>query len=139
MVHRMASRLVLCLTLLTVTLVSQAGAKVAPLYEPPSMELEGNKPVASVYAAIIRACKDREWSAEKLAGKQVVRASFRKPGKVGTLYKAVVDIEYSGKRITIRYFDSRDLDYDAGAQLISRYYNKWVERLEKEIWKEVNR
>ena len=116
---------------------AQAGA-LQPLYKFQAMTLDGDKSAAYVREAIHRAAVARGWSA-KPRNKSTLRLTFKKPGKVGQVYKIVLDARYSRRSINLRYVSSRDLDYNKEAGVISKRYNSWVRKLEKQIWKEVNR
>jgi len=102
------------------------------------MSLDGDSSKAAVAEAIKRAAASRDWRIKRL-GKSTLKATYKKTGKVGLVYKAVLTITYSSKKITMKYRGSRDLHYQKESQLIDHYYNSWVKKLEKQIWKEVNR
>lgn len=125
------------LALLGTALPAFAG-KADPLYNPEPMQLVGDKSLENVRKAILRAAQARDWTAQNVSGSHV-RATYKKPGKVGTVYIATVDITFNAKTINIRYHSSRDLNYDKDAGTIDDDYNSWVKKLEKRIWKEVNR
>ncbi|GMR20577.1 MAG: hypothetical protein BMS9Abin36_1173 [Gammaproteobacteria bacterium] len=130
-----------CALLLIIGLVSAPSVyagKLNPIYEPETMELAGDASIGAVREGIMRAIKYRKWKGKKV-GKRTIRATFKKVGKVSVVYKAIVDIKYSRGKIKINYHSSRGLDYQKESGLISGYYNRWVKKLEKEIWREVNR
>jgi len=61
-----------------------------------------------------------------------------RPGLIrGTLnlrkHLAVIDINYDGKRFSIDYVESENLNYDEEANVIHKSYNKWIEILERRI------
>lgn len=113
-------------------------AKLKPMYKPEVMRLDGEKSEKEVKQAIIRAATNRNWTT-KTINHHNIRVTFKKPGKISTVYKIVLHIKYNKKSIAIKYHSSRDLGYNAEAGAINNRYNKWLRKLEKEIWKEVNR
>jgi len=132
---------VVCTLLLIMGVVftpSVYAGKLNPIYESEAMELAGDASIGAVREGIMRAIMYRKWKGKKV-GKRTIRATYTKVGKVGVFYKAVVDIKYSRRKIEINYHSSRGLDYQKASGLISGYYNKWVKKLRKEIWREVNR
>jgi len=84
--------------------------KLNPIYEPEAMELAGDASIGAVREGIMRAIMYRKWKGKKI-GKRTIRATFKKIGKVGAVYKAIVDIRYSRSKIKISYHSSRGLDY----------------------------
>lgn len=131
------SALVLTLALPGFVQLAAAG-KADPLYRPEPMQLVGDKSLENVRKAILRAAQARDWTTQSVSGNHI-RATYKRPGKVGTVYIATVDITYNTKTINIRYQGSRDLNYNKDAGTIDDDYNSWVKKLEKQIWKEVNR
>lgn len=115
-----------------------AGSKLRAIYNPPTMSLDGDSSKGAVAEAISRAAANRDWRIKRL-GKSTLKATYKKTGRVGVVYKVVLTITYSKNKIDMKYRGSRDLNYQKESQLIDGHYNNWVKKLEKEIWKEVNR
>lgn len=128
---------VLVFSLLGIAQPALAG-KPDPIYTPEPMQLVGDKSLDAVRKAILRAAQARDWTTQSVSGNHI-RATYKKPGKVGTVYIATVDVTFNAKTINIRYQSSRDLNYDKDAGTIDDNYNSWVKKFEKQIWKEVNR
>jgi len=119
-------------------LPAYARSDLRAIYKPPVMKLSGDLSLGAISEAIHRATANRDWKTRKI-GENKLRATYKKTGKVGVVYIIEVDISYSKKAIKFAYHSSRDLDYQKHSQLINGHYNNWLKKLEKEIWKEVNR
>src|SRR5262245_11540928 len=102
----------------------------------------GTQPVYNVTAAPVVAGKP-DPSLEDIT-KAIVRAGAAlgwqmaptQPGHIaGTLYLrthvAIVDVNYDQKSYTIKYRDSKNLDYDGTS--IHKNYNGWIQNLDKGI------
>lgn len=90
-------------------------------------------PLTEVEMAIVRAGADLGWTIQPQC-----------PGHLrGTLsirsHRAVVDIVLRGSHYSIRYRDSRELDYDPAAGTIHKNYNSWVEELDRAVQAELAR
>lgn len=85
---------------------------------------------SKVEGAILEALPNRGW---ELTGKQgqVITAQNIIRGQ----YTVVVNIDYSGNEILIKYVDSANLDYaeEDGVQYIHQSYNNWVSYLRQDI------
>lgn len=106
---------------------AQAG-RTAPLYNPEPIPVGKAKP-EQVRSAIRASLLKRGWA-----------GNDKGPGHiVGTLmvrkHKAMVDITYNAKAVTIKYKDSVDLNYekDGEDEKIHPHYNNWVRGVEKEV------
>ena len=119
-------------TLMIVLLFSlfvSVGCNKKPLYQ----VNDGSFPpraTAKVKRAILDAGKSLGWRMEsKGAGR--IQATIAPRG-----HKAVVNIDYTGSRFTIKYVSSVDLHYEntASGEVIHKNYNNWVRRLENRIY-----
>ncbi len=84
--------------------------------------------------AIIRAGTKRGWTFED-AGPGHLVGNLAVRGK----HFATADVFYDTKSFSIRYKDSRNLDYNAGNNQIHPNYNSWVTNLQQDIQAEVTR
>ncbi|MDR6678167.1 hypothetical protein [Pseudomonas oryzihabitans] len=81
---------------------------------------------ADVRRAIVEVLETRGWTVGSESPGMIV-ASILVRGR----HQAWVDIPYSTKGYQIRYRDSAGLDYDG--RRIHRNYNRWVQRLDADI------
>jgi hypothetical protein len=116
-----------------------AGCRSAPLHNPtdiafpepaassmPTLTLEDYK------NAIIRAGAKRGWFFEEEApGHLIGNVTVR--GK----HFATVDVLFDTEEFSIKYRDSRNLDYDPSTGRIHTNYNSWVTNLQKDIQAEI--
>lgn len=105
------------------------GAAVHDVVEAPVITTSPKYGIADVRGAIIRAGQSLGWQIRD-NGKQRL---------LGTLFirehEAQVDIDYTRKVYSIRYHDSRNLNYD-GTKIHGRY-NSWVDNLHEAIRKQL--
>ncbi len=84
--------------------------------------------------AIIRAGSKRGWTFQD-AGPGHLVGNLAVRGK----HFATVDVFYDAKSFSIKYKDSRNLNYDPGKNQIHPNYNSWVNNLQQDIQSEVTR
>ena len=102
-----------------------ACARTAPVQDVEGRQFVGAGSLATRANQIRRAGAGRGWQMEEV-----------RPGLIrGTLHLrdhvAVVDIPFDTQRFSIRYADSRNLNYDG--RLIHQNYNSWVQNLANDI------
>jgi hypothetical protein len=85
-----------------------------------------------VQQAILKALAERGWNTRAVTP-QLIQADIL----VRNLHYAAVDIHYSVSNFRINYRDSRALDYKNGK--IHRNYNRWVNNLDMDIMRELNK
>jgi hypothetical protein len=83
-------------------------------------------------AAILRAGVSSKW------GMKVISPGLIEAQLINREHQAVVDISFSATEYSIRYKDSRDLNYKPKGT-IHRNYNRWVARLSQLISREISR
>jgi hypothetical protein len=84
-----------------------------------------------VEEAILKSTRESGW-----------RADILKPGLIrATLMQrkhlAIVDIEYTDKIYTIKYNDSQNLKYNSDRKSIHKNYNRWVNNLDRRIYRNI--
>jgi hypothetical protein len=100
-----------------------------PVYTVENAEIftsSGKTPtLAEVRQAIIQGAASKTWSVKELDSNTIVARVGKKT------IEAVVTIEYSQERYSIRYRDSTNLSYRDG--MIRSRYNSWVKKLRARI------
>lgn len=109
---------------------AEARPRVAPLYNPDVINVEGMS-FKQVEKKIRRAIFRRNWKIKEIK-KGFIRATYIKESRK-TFLKAVVNIRFTKKTVRIKYHDSAGFSYNKGAGLIHTRYNSWVRNIEKDI------
>lgn len=88
-------------------------------------DLNGSYKVADVGKAIAQGAEKRKWTVINLENNKM-RATYMRQG-----HKVVVDITYTGKKITIDYVDSENMYYQLknGVPTIHNNYHRWVNNI----------
>jgi len=82
---------------------------------------------SEVYRAIKEAGVSTKWNIRKIKeGEAQGRFS-------SGVHGATIKIIYNNKFFSINYINSKNLNYDSKEKTIHKNYNKWVQRLEEEI------
>ena len=117
---------------LAVVLMALAGFIGAPAYaaeaivdlidQPVATRADGSKLTdADLQQAIVEGCRRRQWVARVDAPGRVT-ATILVRGR----HYAEITITYSATSYSMKYADSRELDYNEQKRKIHRNYNKWV-------------
>ena len=94
----------------------------------------GNAPtLAQVDKAVKDSLIGRGWIPQKVSSNSYL-ATYRRRG-----LKAKIEVIFDTKRFNINHLSSQNLDYDSSDETIHPTYNKWIERLELDIQKRVDR
>lgn len=105
-----------------------SGCRTNPVLVEPNCQIAVSpERVGDMKKAIVVAATRLGWSAVD-KGPTVVRCALSK-----STHEVQVDVVYSDKDFSIRYVDSKEMEYDPKDQTIRRKYNQWVRNLEKEI------
>lgn len=108
----------------------------------PAIYTAPNAPVSQIantptLAQVDKAVKDsligRGWIPQK-ASSNVYFGTYKK----GNLM-AKIKVTFNTSTFTINHIDSRNLDYDSSDESIHPTYNRWIQRLEADIRKRVDR
>lgn len=124
-------------TLLRVCILAAllAGCRTAPIYEvidAPVVTADEKYTVEDMRRAIFRAGTSLGWQMQK-AGERRVIATLNQRDAM-----AQVAVDYSWRNYSIRYRDSRNLQYDGGDRTIRGGYNRWIRNLDKRIKTELS-
>ncbi len=84
-----------------------------------------------VKEAILQATKDYDWTLDQEQANTFIFKIFRRKHMVK------VKITYTEKEYTIEYADSENMRYDKEHNAIHRNYMRWVNNLDKAIYKSV--
>lgn len=117
----------LCLALVSLSACGGRGVQVRTMERTVLQEL----PATKVEQAIITAAQRLNWSARKVSG-NTIEATLVTRG-----HEVVVDILYTAKGYEIKYKNSTNMRYDAEKQTIHGNYNRWLQRLDRNIQKEI--
>jgi len=106
-----------------------------PLAQPAPISIEGLDK-AEVASAVKTAIPKRGWIMEKNED-QVITARNLIRGK----HTVVVNVDYSGDAIQIKYVDSANLEYqkEGGVEYIHKNYNVWTDYLRQDIAVEIGK
>ena len=121
-------------------IIALAGCRAVPMHnpsdiafaEPAAVESTPRLTLEDYKNAIIRAGAKRGWSFEEQAPGHLI-------GDVAVRGKhfATVDVLFNTEEFSIKYRDSRNLNYDARRAEIHPNYNSWVTNLQKDIQAEI--
>ncbi|MEG3767551.1 hypothetical protein [Alteromonas sp. 14N.309.X.WAT.G.H12] len=111
----------LCVVTLTACMTGQ------PVYNADDVRFSQTLTRVQAKHAIEQALKYKRWGVvsaneQEVIGEIYVRSHYAK-----------IRIPYSSTGFSIRYVDSKNLDYDSDDNEIHRNYNKWVALLEAEV------
>lgn len=114
----------------TAPMLAMAGALglsgcTRPIYNVERRDFVGTAPLEVRRNQILRAGAGLGWEMQP-AGPGLIRATLHL-----RTHTAVVDIAYSADSFSIRYVDSRELQYDGTN--IHKNYNGWIQNLERAI------
>ena len=126
---KMSKHILFGLLLLGTTLAWAAKPILNIVDEPVPASFDGSSvTLDDVKKAIIAGCRRKGWT-PVMDGDAQIKCSILVRGK----HYAEVVIPYSESSYSIRYSDSRALDYNAKRQKIHRNYNNWVLYLSQAI------
>lgn len=108
----------------------EARPRVALVYEPEPIAVEG-KSLGQVKKGIRKVLFQRNWKMKEVK-KGLIRATYYKSSKRTTL-RAVVNIHYTKKSISIKYYGSEGFSYNKSAGTIHTRFNSWVKNVEKDM------
>lgn len=115
------------LILLALAALAAAGCRSNPIQDVGPSPIPAKATQQQVEQAIVRAGAGLGW-AMKPQGPGLV---------IGTLavrdHLAIVEIPHNSRSFSIRYKDSRNLDFNAAAHTIHKNYNSWVQNLNRAI------
>ena len=102
----------------------------------PVVDIENSAPAYAVKGqddmrrAILTALQHRQWTVERAEQGQILASVNRRS------HQAQITIPYTASTYSIRYRDSRNLDYRNGK--IHSTYNRWVQNLDRSIQQELS-
>ena len=108
----------------------------------PAIYTGGNAPVSQIantpsLAQVDKAVKDsligRGWIPQKVTANSYI-GLYKKRALM-----AKIKVLFNTSTFTIKHLESSNLDYDASDQSIHPTYNKWIQKLEHDIRKRVDR
>ena len=108
----------------------------------PAVYTANNAPVSAIaseptLAQVDKAVKDsligRGWIPQKVSAHNYIGTYKRRD------LMAKVKISFDTQSFTVNHLDSRNLDYDSSDETIHPTYNKWIQNLENDIRKRVDR
>ncbi|HUP92548.1 MAG TPA: hypothetical protein VM074_09905 [Solimonas sp.] len=122
------------LALLVMVPFAVLAGRAHELVDPDPIEVPGKLAVSKVESIIKESLAARDWVIKDVKGHDIV-AQYERSGRGGMQHKAKIGIHYDATQVTIKYIDSRDLDYsdEGGSRRIHGNYNKWIANLVKDI------
>jgi hypothetical protein len=123
----------LTLTLSALFLLGCSGPAVYTAPNAPVSQIANTPTLAQVDKAVKDSLIGRSWIPQKVSS-NVYLGTYKK----GDLM-AKIKVTFNTSTFTINHLDSRNLDYDGSDESIHPTYNKWIQRLEADIRKRVDR
>ena len=108
----------------------------------PAVYTAPNAPVSQIantptLAQVDKAVKDsligRDWIPQKISPNSYIGTYKRRD------LRAKIQVNFNTSTFNIKHLSSQNLDYDSSDETIHPTYNKWIERLEADIRKRVDR
>jgi hypothetical protein len=116
-------KFVLATLVLFFTVSCSAGA---PVFVP--VTAVQNVDLQVIEDTILKTTRGSGWRAE------VVKSGVIKATLVQRKHEVTINIEYSNTGYTIKYVESRNLEYNQSKNTIHKNYNRWVNNLDRRIY-----
>ena len=113
------------LAVVIAALVMYACGSSAAVYNPSTPVR--NKNITQIEDAIYKVCAKIGWKAQKISDGTIEATLYTRE------HIAIVHILYAENGYTIKYFDSTKLNYSEKNGTIHGNYNRWVDRLDRNI------
>jgi hypothetical protein len=103
--------------------------KIKPLYQPKQIHVRGDRTTTEIRDIILESMNNIGWTSKE-RGRDHIEGNFY-------LFdtRASINVRYSNKFVSIKYLDSKGLDYrkSSSGPIINELYNSWVSDLENSI------